>query len=99
MKTNLSFKTAVCAEYECLLLLSKAAFDDFRVKHTQLTPLERSCGEGASTLRGLREDYEAAYSRLVHHFDSCETCQSVSEFSTRPQTRDSSVIPFKRRSA
>jgi hypothetical protein len=58
VETKLSFKTAVCTEYECLLLLSKAAFDDFRMKHAELLPSERNKPEGELALRRLREDYE-----------------------------------------
>jgi len=100
METRLSFKTAVCTEYECLLLLSKAAFDGFRAKHEKLSTAERKSPQGESELRRLREEYENAYARLVRHFDTCETCQSMSELSTQGRTRQSaSVIPFKRRSA
>jgi len=100
MVTRLSFKTAVCTEYECLLLLSKAAFDDFRIKHEKLSAAERKSPQGEPELRRLREQYEAAYARLVKHFDTCEICQSMSELSTQGQTRQAaSVIPFKRRSA
>ena len=99
METKLSFKTAVCTEYECLLLLSKAAFDDFRMKHAELRPSERNSPEGELALRRLREDYEASYSRLVSHFDHCELCQSMSELSSKGQSRYAPVIPFRRRSA
>jgi hypothetical protein len=99
METKLSFKTAVCTEYECLLLLSKAAFDDFRTRHSELRPSERNSPEGELALRRLREDYEASYSRLVSHFDDCELCQSMSELSHRGETRYAPVIPFRRRSA
>jgi hypothetical protein len=99
METRLSFKTAVCTEYECLLLLSKAAFDDFRIKHEKLSAAERKSPQGEPELRRLREEYEKAYARLVRHFDTCEVCQSMSELSTQGQSRQASVIPFKRRSA
>src|SRR5580704_2193744 len=99
METRLAFKTAVCTEYECLLLLSKAAFDDFRIKHEKLSAVERSIPRGETELRRLREEYERAYARLVKHFDSCEICQSMSDLSTQRQPRQASVIPFKRRSA
>jgi hypothetical protein len=99
METKFSFKTSVCTEYECLLLLSKAAFDDFRKKHSELSESERNDLDGAQTLRRLREEYEESYARLVHHFDTCEVCQSMSELATKGQTRYAPVIPFKRRSA
>jgi len=99
METRLSFKTAVCTEYECLLLLSKAAFDDFRIKHEKLSAVERKSQQREPELRQLREEYEHAYARLVKHFDNCEICQSMSELSTQREPRQASVIPFKRRSA
>jgi hypothetical protein len=99
METRFSFKTSVCTEYECLLLLSKAAFDDFRTKHEKLSESERKSERGERDLRRLREQYEDAYARLVKHFDTCEICQSMSELSSQGQSRYASVIPFKRRSA
>jgi hypothetical protein len=99
METRFSFKTSVCTEYECLLLLSKAAFDDFRIKHEKLSVSERKSQQAELELRRLREQYEDAYARLVKHFDTCEICQSVSELTIQAQTRHASVIPFKRRSA
>jgi len=99
METRFSFKTSVCTEYECLLLLSKAAFDDFRKKHAELSESERNDQEGAVTLRRLREEYEESYSRLVRHFDTCEICQSMSELAIKGQAKYAHVIPFKRRSA
>jgi hypothetical protein len=98
METRFSFKTAICEEYECLLLLSKAAFDDFRTKHEKLSVWERKSQQGELELRRLREQYEDSYSRLVKHFDTCEICQSMSELS-QGQSQRASVIPFKRRSA
>jgi hypothetical protein len=99
METRFSFKTAICAEYECLLLISKAAFDDFRTKHEKLSVSERNSQQGELELRRLRQQYEDSYSRLVRHVDTCEMCQSMSELTSQGQSRRSSVIPFKRRSA
>lgn len=96
MESEYRFKTSLCKEYECLLLLSKAAFDDFRTKHDELL---RSGQKDGATLFRRRTDYEEAYSRLVNHYETCELCQALAELTSKSQSRDDSVIPFKRRSA
>ena len=78
MATRFALKTSVCSEYECLLLLSKTAFDDFRIKREELNQYGQNNNEAMKTLIHLRTVCYDAYSRLIHHFDECEVCQYVS---------------------
>jgi len=99
MATKFALKTSACLEYEGLLLASKTAFNDFKVRREELQQAGRSDEEAIVFLVQLRGEYQEAYSRLIHHFDECELCEYMSRLPVKSQTSSASIIPFQRRSA
>jgi hypothetical protein len=99
MATRFALKTLVCVEYEGLLLASKTAFNDFKVRREELRQAGRTDEKAIASLVQLRAEYQEAYSRLIHHFDDCELCEYMSGLPVKSQTSSASVIPFERRSA
>jgi hypothetical protein len=89
-----SRNTVVCTEYENLLFSCKDALDDFRIRREELRQYGQNNHEAMMSLVRLRAGYQTAYSKLIHHFDSCALCQR------RPgdnaQEKPGAVIPFKR---
>ena len=79
MATEFHFKTSVCPEYECLLLLSKTALDDFARKREELNQYGQNNNETMKCLLRLRAVYQETYSKLMSHFDACEVCQYISK--------------------
>jgi hypothetical protein len=99
MATRFALKTSACLEYEGLLLASKTAFNDFKVRREELQEAGRSYEEAIASLAQLRADYQEAYARLIHHFDDCQLCEYMSRLPVKSQTSSASIIPFQRRSA
>jgi hypothetical protein len=96
MGTKFAFKTAICLEYEQLLFESMKALNDFKIRRDELHDYGQNGHEAMDDLIRLREDYQQAYAKLIHHFDACEVCQSTSELKEKTQTQSGSVIPFRR---
>jgi hypothetical protein len=88
METEFPFQTSVCPEYECLLLLSKTALDGFARKREELSQYGQNNHEAMKCLLHLRAAYQDSYSKLLHHFDSCQVCQYISKLGERPRHPD-----------
>jgi hypothetical protein len=73
------FKTAVCTDYESLLVACQIALKAWRERREEIARLgPRRKEEGEQLLR-LQADYAKKYSRLKRHQDTCETCCFVSK--------------------
>jgi outer membrane protein TolC len=79
MNAEFSFRTAVCADYESLLIACQKALETLRERREEITKLGSSRKEQADELLRLQADYAKAYSRLKKHQDNCELCRFVSE--------------------
>lgn len=99
MATRFALKTAMCPEYEGLLAASKAAFNDFKIQREGYQRSGRGDKEVIDSLIELRAEYQEAYSNLIHHFDRCELCQSLSAMPANRKPSAASVIPFERRAS
>jgi hypothetical protein len=82
MSAELSFKTAVCTEYERLLIVCERALETWREHSEEITKLGSSNKEATDALLRLQANYAKAYSRLDKHKDNCELCRFVSEIGT-----------------
>jgi len=83
MSTELSFKTAICTEYEDLLFACQKALETWRERREETTLFRfdgRSTGE---ELLRLQAEYARSYSRLERHADNCELCSFVSRVGSR----------------
>jgi predicted secreted protein len=83
MSAEFSFETAVCTDYETLLLACQKALEAWRKRREEITGLESSSKEKADELLRLQADYAKGYSRLKKHQDTCELCRFVSEIGRR----------------
>lgn len=79
MNAEFSFKTAVCTDYERLLIACQEALESWRTRRAEITRLGSSRKEKTDELLRLQADYAKGYSRLKKHQDNCELCRFVSE--------------------
>jgi len=83
MSAEFSFKTAVCTEYESLLIACQKALETWRKRREEITRLRSSKREATDELLRVQADYAKAYSRLEEHQAKCELCRFVSEIGNR----------------
>jgi hypothetical protein len=83
MNAEFSFKTAVCTEYETLLIFSQKALENWRNRREEFTRLGLRDKKVADELLRLQADYAKAYSRLMLHEDDCEICGFFSKIRSR----------------
>lgn len=79
MSTELSFKTAVCTNYENLLLACQMALETWRRRREEIVARESMGKDEANELLRLQAAYAKGYSRLKKHQDTCELCRFVSK--------------------
>jgi molecular chaperone GrpE (heat shock protein) len=83
MSAQLSFKTAVCTEYEHLLIACQKALETWREQREEIAKLGSKKKEATDELLRLQADYAKAYSRLKKHQDDCALCRFVSKIGSR----------------
>ena len=83
MKAEFSFKTAVCTDYENLLIACQKALETWRKRREEVAKFGSNGKEASDELLRLQADYAKAYSRLEKHQDKCELCYFVSEIGRR----------------
>jgi len=83
MKTELSFKTAICNEYENLLFACQKALENWRTRREEIASLGFASKKTSDELLRLQADYARAYSRLESHEEHCELCRFVSKIGGR----------------
>jgi hypothetical protein len=99
MGTELSYKTAVCTEYERLLFVCVKSLDSWRNRREEIANLGLKGKEVGDELLRLQADYAKTHSRLEKHEDNCELCQFVSKISGRDHANMSTGVLDKRCSA
>jgi hypothetical protein len=72
-------RTAVCNEYERLLILCQRSLESWRNQREEFIRFGLRGKKVAEELLRLQADYAKTYSRLVLHEDSCEVCRFVSK--------------------
>jgi hypothetical protein len=83
MNQELSFKTAVCSDYERLLITCHNAMELWRNRREELSASRPVPKEAADELLRLQAAYAKAYSRVEKHNDNCELCRFVSKIGGR----------------
>ena len=99
MNQEFSFKTAVCTEYERLLIVCQKALDNWRSRREEISASCMSGKETADELLRLQADYAKAHSRVEKHEEGCELCRFVSKIGGRNNAAISNFALDKRRSA
>jgi hypothetical protein len=99
MNSELSFKTAVCTEYERLLFVCQKTLEIWRNRREEVAHSDLHGKEAAAELLRLQADYAKAYSRLEKHEDNCELCRFVSKIGGRNYASISESALDKKRSA
>jgi hypothetical protein len=90
MNAKCPYNTAVCLEYERLLIACQKTLEAWRNKSKEITGSRSSSREATDKLLRLQADYAKAYSRLETHQNKCELCRFVSEI----RDRNSESIPL-----
>ena len=83
MNAGTCYKTAVCTEYETLLLFSQKALETWRNRRDEFTRVGLRDKKVADELVRLQADYAKAYSRLMLHEGDCEICSFFSNIRAR----------------
>jgi predicted secreted protein len=78
MNAESSFKTAVCTDYENLLLACQRALEIWRKRREEVAARESTGKDEADELLRLQAAYAKGYSRLKRHQDTCGICRFVS---------------------
>jgi hypothetical protein len=99
MSAELSYKTAVCTEYERLLLLCQKSLESWRNQREEFIRFGLRGKKVADELLRLQTHYARAYSRLLLHEVNCEICRVVSKISGRNNTSILNAISDKQPSA
>lgn len=73
-----SFRTAVCTNYEKLLLAYQMALETWRKRREEVATRESMIKDETNELLRLQAAYAKGYSRLKKHQDTCEICRFVS---------------------
>jgi hypothetical protein len=76
-------KTAVCKEYERLLIFSQKALESWRNRREEFTRFGLRDRTVADELLRLQADYAKAYSRLVLHEGDCDICSFFPKIKAR----------------
>jgi hypothetical protein len=83
MNLQLSFKTAICAEYERLLHECQRSLENWRRRREEVGEAHLRGKEIGDELQRLQANYAKAYSKLNKHDKRCELCRFVSKISGR----------------
>jgi hypothetical protein len=97
MTSDLSFKTAICDQYEKLLVTCQKALESWKAKREEIATFGMRGKADANELLRLQADYAKAYSRLERHEDNCELCRFVSKIGGRNYASVSTAMLDKRR--
>lgn len=99
MNAGLSFKTAVCTEYEELLTACHNALENWRNRRNEIARLHLQGKKVGDELLRLQADYAKAHVRLELHEESCQTCRFVSKIGGRDFTAITGSLLDKKRYA
>lgn len=83
MNQELSFKTAICTEYDRLLHECHRALEIWRRRREEAIEAHLSGKEIGDELQRLQANYAKSYSVLKRHGKECELCRFVSKFGGR----------------
>lgn len=83
MNAGISFKTAVCNEYERLLTACQNALESWRSRREEIARSHFRGKPASDELLRLQANYAKAYSQLEKHEENCETCRFVSKIGGR----------------
>lgn len=97
MNQKLSFKTAICNEYERLLITCQKAMELWHNRREEIAASRCIPKEAADELLRLQAAYAKAYSRVEQHNDLCALCRFVSKIGGRNHAAISNPALDKRR--
>ena len=95
MSQEVSFKTAVCSDYEQLLYDCQNALELWRRRRDEAARANLSGKQIGDELQKLQAKYAKAYSALNRHDKECELCQFVCKIGGRHFQTVSSEVSEK----
>jgi hypothetical protein len=78
MKTELSFKTAICSTYELLLQSCMAKYEVWASRRQEICEAGSGDVESGAELLRLQANYAKSYNDLCKHVGGCEICKLFS---------------------
>jgi hypothetical protein len=96
MSQELSFKTAICTDYERLLIACHNALELWRNRRAEISASRSVPKEAGDELLRLQANYAKAYSRVEKHADNCELCRFVSKIGGGNNATISIPVPDRR---
>jgi len=97
MGRELSFKTAICANYERLLKDCLENLDAWRHRRDEILESHETGKKVGDELQRLQANYAKAYSLLERHEYQCHLCQFVSKIGGRDFSGIASEVAERRR--
>jgi hypothetical protein len=97
MHQELSFKTAICPDYENLLFACQEALESWRNRREEVASTGFVSRKTSDELLRLQANYARAYARLEAHEEHCELCRFVSRIGGRNYSATSSAALDKHR--
>ena len=85
MNSTVTYKTAVCAQYEILLNECVAALEAWDERREQIVQSHLSGKEVGDEMLRLQADYAKAYTALRKHVSKCAICQFFLKNSTEDE--------------
>ena len=79
MNEDIRFRTAICSDYEELLIECQRALYAWKERREEIVRFGRPGRRAGDELQRLQADYARAYNRLERHAKSCEICQFTAE--------------------
>ena len=79
MKNELSYRTAICTDYELLLKECQAALEIWQQRRDEVCQSHSSGKKVGAELLRLQADFAKRYAVLRRHVDECDLCQFVSK--------------------
>jgi hypothetical protein len=97
MGRELSFKTAICTDYEQLLKDCLEKLDAWRQRREEVLESHEQGKKVGDELQRLQANYAKAYSQLERHEYECQLCQFVSKIGGRDFSGIASEVAERRR--
>ena len=81
MNEDFRFQTAICSDYEKLLIECQRALYRWKERREELARFGPQGKRTGDELQRLQADYARAYNRLERHSKSCGVCRFTAELS------------------
>jgi len=96
MRSQRSFRTAICTEYEHLLFACQRAFQNLQRRREQVAAVGFADDVTSDELRRLELAYIRAYAHLESHDEHCQLCRLVAKLGARNFSGSNAAVMEKK---